>query len=131
MTKDEIIEFWIESSDENYKDMTALYNSERYSFALFTGHLVIEKLLKALYAKNVDVDVPKIHNLLILADKIGLKLSKKQVDALKDINTFNIAARYNDEKLNFYKKCTKEYTKKNIAIIEEFRKWLKEKMMQQ
>ncbi len=24
-TKDEIIKFWIESSDENYKDMIALY----------------------------------------------------------------------------------------------------------
>ena len=130
MTKDEIIKFWIESSDENYKDMVALYNSERYSFALFTGHLVIEKLLKALYVKNVAIDVPKIHNLLILADKIGLKLTKKQVNVLKDINAFNIAARYNDAKLNFYKKCTKEYTGKNIEIIEEFRRWLKEKIMQ-
>ena len=78
MTKDEIIKFWIESSDENYKDMIALYNSERYSFALFTGHLVIEKLLKAFYVKNVVIDVPKIHNLLILADKIGLKLTKNR-----------------------------------------------------
>ena len=55
-----------------------LYNSERYSFALFTGHLVIEKLLKAFYVKNVVIDVPKIHNLLILADKIGLKLTKNR-----------------------------------------------------
>ncbi len=130
MTKDEIIKFWVESSDENYKDMIVLYNSERYSFTLFTGHLVIEKLLKVYYVKNVMINVPKIHNLLILADKIGLKLTKEQENILKDINTFNIAARYNDAKLNFYKKCTKEYTEKNIEIIEELRKWLKEKIIQ-
>ena len=52
------------------------------------------------------------------------------MNVLKDINAFNIAARYNDAKLNFYIKCTKEYTEKNIEIIEEFRKWLKEKIMQ-
>jgi HEPN domain-containing protein len=110
--------------------MIALYDSERYVSALFFGHLVIEKLLKAHYVKAVTINVPKIHNLLILADKIGLKLTKEQENILKDINTFNIAARYNDAKFNFYKKCTKEYTKKNIEMIEELRKWLKEKIIQ-
>lgn len=129
MTKEEILKFWIESSDENYKDMIVLYNSERFSFALFTGHLVIEKLLKAYYVKNVAINAPKIHNLLILADKIGLKLTEEQEDILKDISAFNIAARYSDVKLNFYKKCTKEYTEKNIKMIEELRKWLKEKII--
>ena len=88
------------------------------------GHLVMEKLLKALYIKNINNNIPKIHDLLRLAEKTKLELTNKQQDQLDIITTFNISARYPDYKQAFYKKCTYEYTNSNIEEIKELRVWL-------
>lgn len=39
--------------------------------------------------------------------------------ALKIISTFNIAARYDDFKHSFHKRCTKEYTDKYFKISKD------------
>ena len=65
--------------------------------------LVIEKLLKGLYAKNNEENpyTIKSHNLLALAEKCNLELTDKQVEKLQIITQFNISARYDDYKETF------------------------------
>ena len=91
------------------------------------GHLVIEKLLKALYAKNNKKApyAPKSHDLLHLAEKTDLELTDRQEDLLDTITRFNMNARYDDYKKEFYLKCTDEYTEQQLKNIEEVRGWLK------
>ena len=107
--------------------MKYLYNGKKNSYCLFFGHLVIEKLLKGLYAKN-NKENPyaiKSHNLLALAEKCNLELTNDQVEKLQIITQFNISARYDDYKETFNQKCTDEYTSVQIKNIEEVRIWLK------
>ena len=125
MTKEEIIEYWIISSDKDFAAMEHLFKSQDYSWSLFIGHLVIEKLIKAYYVKTVADNPPHLHNLLQLAEKTELTLSEKQKDDLLLITTFNLNARYPDYKQEFYKKCTQAYTSSNIEKIKELRLWLK------
>lgn len=40
------IQYWIDSSEEDFETMETLYNSKRYNWSLFLGHLMIEKILK-------------------------------------------------------------------------------------
>lgn len=54
MTKEEHIKYWLEISDDNFKSMLNMFNSKEYMWSLFVGHLVLEKLLKALYVKVKD-----------------------------------------------------------------------------
>ena len=127
-----LMEYWINSSDEDYNVMRYLYSGKKNSYCLFFGHLVIEKLLKGLYAKN-NKDNPytiKSHNLLALAEKCRLELTEKQVEKLQIITQFNISARYDDYKETFNKKCTDEYTAKQIKNIEEVRIWLKKLLIE-
>ena len=102
--------------------------NKQNSWCLFVGHLVIEKLFKALYAKNNKENpyAPKIHNLLALAEKCELELDDEQIQKLQIITQFNISDRYGDYKDSFYQKCTDEYTKKQVRNIEEVMEWLKE-----
>lgn len=126
-----LMEYWLNSSDEDYNVMQYLYKGKKNSYCLFFGHLVIEKLLKGLYAKN-NKENPytiKSHNLLALAEKCGLELSDEQIGKLQIITQFNISARYDDYKETFNKKCTDEYTKKQVKNIEEVRTWLKKLLM--
>jgi HEPN domain-containing protein len=128
MTREELIQFWLDSSDDNYKSMINMFNAGEYMWSLFIGHLAIEKLLKAYYIKTVETEVPRIHDLYKLAIKSNLDLSDEQKDSLQYITLFNIETRYEDYKKDFYKKCTKEFAEKNIEKIKELRTWLQQKI---
>lgn len=65
----------------------------------------------------------------ILAEKCELQLDDKQIKILFTCNSFNISARYEDYKNEFYKKCTEEYTKQQISNIEEVREWLRKQLI--
>ena len=125
MTKKEIIQFWINSSDENYRSMLNMFNSGEYVWALFIGHLVLEKLLKGYYVKKIEKDSPRTHDLYKLAVKSNLDLTGEQRDSLQYITLFNIESRYEEYKTEFYKKCTKKLAEENIKKIKALRTWLK------
>lgn len=44
---EKIVNHWIETSDEDFNTMIGLFNSKSFGWALFLGHISIEKLLKA------------------------------------------------------------------------------------
>ena len=127
MNNIDLMNYWIESSDEGYDTMMYMKAGKKNTWCLFMGHLVIEKLLKALYAKNNKNApyAPKSHDLLHLAEKTELKLTDRQEDLLDTITRFNMNARYDDYKKEFYLKCTDEYTSQLLKNIEEVRVWLK------
>ncbi|MDZ4185888.1 MAG: HEPN domain-containing protein [Desulfuromonadales bacterium] len=127
MTRDELVTYWQESAEDNYRSMLNMFNSGEYVWALFVGHLCIEKLLKACYVQSVDTTVPRIHDLYKLADRCGLEMTEEQKDALQYVNLFNIEARYEEYKREFHRKCTKNFAAKSIATIEELRSWLLKK----
>ncbi|MFO7727449.1 MAG: HEPN domain-containing protein [Desulfonatronovibrio sp.] len=116
---------WLATSDEDYQTMIHLFEKGHNTWALFIGHLVIEKLLKALYCQKYSGHPPFTHDLFRLADKCHLDLTEEQKDILDTITTFNIRARYDDYRMEFYNKCTVEFTQKWTQTIKEFRAWLK------
>lgn len=121
---DPVIKHWKNSSDQNFRTMQNLLKSKDYSWALFLGHLVIEKLLKAVYVKNNQTHAPFTHDLLRIADKSNLKLSEEQIEWLDKITTFNLNARYDNYKQEFYKICNKEFTTIWVNRIKDLRVWL-------
>ena len=125
MKKEELIAYWTKSADRDFKTMNNLFEKKDYNWSLFIGHLVIEKLLKAYYVKKNDDLPPFVHNLVRLAEKAELQLDEDQKDMLVTVTTFNIRARYDDYKLEFYKTCTKKFTESWIKKIKGFRKWIK------
>jgi HEPN domain-containing protein len=128
LEKEEVIDYWIESSDRDFLTSKSLMELKHYPWALFIAHLVIEKLLKAYYIKVIDANVPFTHDLNRIAEKSNLKLSEEMEDLLDVISTFNIRARYEDYKQEFYKTCTKEFSEKYFNQIEELREWIKKKL---
>ena len=94
MTRNEIVKYWIDSSEVDFLAMDNLFKNRHFTWSLFIGHLVLEKLLKAYYVKNISLEVHRTHNLLQLAQKTRLKLCEEQQDLLDEVTTFNIKARY-------------------------------------
>ncbi|MDO9580935.1 MAG: HEPN domain-containing protein [Bacteroidales bacterium] len=121
---DSIIQHWRESSEQNYATMQNLIKTKEFSWALFLGHLVIEKLLKALYVKRLQKHPVFSHDLLRLAKKIDVELPAGYDEWLDEITTFNLNARYDNYKQSFHKLCTIDFSNKWIDKIETLRQWL-------
>ncbi|MBU1680549.1 MAG: HEPN domain-containing protein [Bacteroidetes bacterium] len=103
-----------------------LFEAGKYDWALFIGHLVIEKLLKAVFVQNCDNKIPpKLHNLVRLAEISLVEVDENKKIILDRINDFNIDVRYPEYKNEFYKICTKEFAEENINRINELYQWLK------
>ena len=121
---DPIVLHWRESSDENYATMQNLLKANEFSWSLFLGHLVIEKLLKALYVKKLQRHPIFSHDLLRLVKKIEIELPSDYDEWLDEITTFNLNTRYDNYKQGFNKLCTVEFSNEWIIKIEILRKWL-------
>lgn len=125
---DKIVLNWLESADKNQKTMHNLMKSQDYSWALFIGHLVIEKTLKAVYVQKYQKHAIFSHDLLRLAKKAELELSEEFEEWLDVITTFNLNARYDNYKQDFYKRCTKDFAEKWVMRIETIKLWLRNQL---
>lgn len=131
MNKNELIDYWLKSADRDFQAMKHLIEKGDYTWALFIGHLVIEKMIKGCYVNNVSNTPPFTHDLIRLAEEAKIELDEHQKDSIDTISAFNLQARYDDYKMEFYNKCTKEFAEKWIDIIEDLREWIKTKLIMQ
>ena len=126
MTKSEHIKYWVESADHDLDTSYTLLETGKYDWALFVGHLVLEKLLKAVYVQNNNNKIPpKLHNLVRLAEISNIEIDEDRKMVFDKINDFNIEVRYPEYKNEFYKICTKEFAEENINKIKELYQWIK------
>ena len=121
------IEYWIEGAMYDLETGKNLLQAKRYPYALFLGHLAIEKVLKALVVKETGEHAPYTHSLIILIKKTNIEITEEILNKLAEYTEFNIEARYPDEKMAFYKQCNEKFTTAKFTEMEEFFKWLIEK----
>ncbi len=125
MDKKDIIDYWDSEAKESLQVAQHLFVKKDYSYALFFGHLAIEKLLKSTYVNRKDVDVPRTHNLVRIAKAANLTIPEDILADLIRITAFNLEARYPDYKKTFRTKCTKNFTTNELNKIHKVFKWLK------
>ena len=107
--------------------MCSMLETKHYDWALFVGHLAIEKLLKALYIKKFEKYAPFTHDLLRLARLNELSITPEQKEWLDEITLFNLNTRYTDFKKRFYFRCTPEFSTEWADKIKKLLTWLKTK----
>lgn len=119
-----LIDYWLKSAEEDLKVVDHLFEKGDYTWALFIGHLVLEKVLKGYYVKVVDKNAPYTHSLSLLAERTKLNLTEEQQKLLEKVTDFSIKARYPGIKFDFYKLCTRSYTEDYLERIKEFYQWM-------
>ena len=128
LNSDEVSKYWLDEAEEALTIVDHLFEKGDYSYALFFGHLAIEKLLKAAYVLHNKEHAPPIHSLPRLARMAGISLSPEKREQLVQITSFNIEARYPDLKRSFRNKCTREFATQQIEGVQDVMKWLRQKM---
>ena len=122
------VDYWLKGSAEAMKTMRDLLGKKNRTYAMFFGHLAIEKMLKAVCAVR-RIPVPTAgargHDLVYIAGRCGLTLTPQETIELITIKVFNIEARYDDYKQRFHVLCTPQYVKTWTEIITKWYKDLK------
>ena len=91
---------------------------------MFLAHISVEKLLKALYVSKFGKHAPFTHNLYRLAEQCEIEMTDEQADWLDVITSFNLKARYDDYKREFYRKSTREFAEDWIEKVKQIRLWI-------
>jgi len=125
---EKVCQYWLSSSDSDYEVLLTLFQSRNYNWALFLGHIVLEKLMKAYFVKNNGTHAPYSHDLRLLAKKCEIGFPDDMALLLDVITSFNINARYDSFKEDFQKRCTPEFSNEWINNIKSLRQWIKEKL---
>ena len=87
------VQYWTEGVVYDLDVAEAMFEKGKYPYALFMGHLALEKLLKALVVSATSNHAPYTHSLPLLAEKTGLKIPQKTVRALARFMEFHFEAR--------------------------------------
>ena len=61
-----ISSYWKKTAERDYETMCGLFKIKRFSEALFFGHIVLEKILKALVVLKIEKHAPYTHDLVKL-----------------------------------------------------------------
>jgi len=122
--KDKMVLYWKSSANKSYRLANDILLKKYYDHALFCGHLALEKLLKAIIVDKTDKYAPHSHDLVYLAGLAKVDLDINQQKFLAEVNTFNIAGRYPEEKLEFHKTITKNFATSKLKEIKSFYLWL-------
>lgn len=124
MSPNDVTDFWKTTANEALASAKTLFQAKRFDHALFFCHLALEKMLKGLVWKKTNNPPFPIHDLVKLAEQARLPLSVKQQEQLKEITTWNIEARYDTYKRDFYHKATSSFTREWMTMAKEIFVWI-------
>lgn len=100
MTRDEKFLYWLDAAEYDMETAEAMYASGRWFYVVFMCQQAIEKLIKGLYNYYIDDNVPRVHNIQEICDKVSDKLphkiSEKNYTLCKKLTSYYIANRYPD-----------------------------------
>jgi HEPN domain-containing protein len=77
MTQEQHIDYWLESAAHDLETAETLFQTAHYDWCLFVGHLIIEKILKAHYVKELNKIPPKSHDLVKLSEYLKLDIDEE------------------------------------------------------
>jgi len=122
MTKQQHIDYWVNTAAEDWISVEVLFDRKRYLHGLFWAHLVLEKLAKAQWVKNHEENIPpKVHNIVWLLEESGVDLGKEAMAFLVKYNRFQLSTRYPDYVHSMYQICTEEFAMQNLEKVKEIR----------
>ena len=129
MTKQDYINFWIDQAEDDWTAVDTLFKGRNYLQSLFFGHLVIEKLCKALWTKSNQENVPpRTHNLIHLLTSTPIMLTDEISEFMLSLNRFQLEGRYPDYITKLHNICNEQFTIPMLETTNKLRLWLLERL---
>ena len=112
-------------ADYDLETAEDLFNGGRYFYAVFMIYLSIEKGLKGLYQARLKEIPPRVHNLVSLLNKIGMKPPEIQAKFLIMLNEASVPTRYPETLEVLKRDYTQSVVQDILAKSKEVLEWIK------
>lgn len=116
---------WLKQADYDMDTADTMYGTGRYFYAVFMCHLSIEKALKGLYLDRLKEVPPRVHNLVYLLNKAGIRPPENLGRFIVKLNEASVATRYPEELATLMKNYTESVVRDILAQGKEVLKWIK------
>jgi HEPN domain-containing protein len=101
-----------------------LSNEKEWSRRVFTT----EKLLKAVIVEREGVEPPRVHNLVVLAQRGGLTIPDEHRSLIANLDDKSVLTRYPDGRRAMASQLHRESTTEIYQATVEFSQWLKQEL---
>jgi len=129
LSKNDHINYWKSTAEEDWDRVDWLLDKKDYVFALFCLHLSLEKLAKAVWVKENQVNFPpRIHDLKYILTDTSLILDQDLAKFVDDLQKYQIEGRYPDYKQYIKKYTDKAFVDDMIVKAKSLRKCLLDKI---
>jgi HEPN domain-containing protein len=119
---------WLKQADYDMDTADYMFRGGRYFYAAFMCHLSIEKALKGIYRNRLSQEPPRIHNLIYLLNKIGIKPPEPIGRFIVKLNEASVATRYPEEISKLQKDFTQGIVKDILSKGREALEWIRKQL---
>jgi HEPN domain-containing protein len=96
----------------------------RYLYVLFCCQQAVEKMIKAVIAKQSNEFPPRLHALIRLAEVVALELTDERAQLLRELSNYYIQTRYPEEIPALAAKISEPQARNILRQTEETIQWL-------
>ena len=100
MTPIEKFDYWKSYAERDLDAAQAMFETGRWFYVLFMCQQSVEKLIKGVYNLYVDNDVPRTHNIEMLANRIednsNVIFDEEVYELFRSLSKYYLADRYPD-----------------------------------
>ena len=122
MTKEQHIDFWMNTAEEDWTTVGVLYAMDRYLHSLFWAHLTLEKLTKAIWIKHNASEIPpNVDNIVCFLEEANVDLGNDKMAFIAEFNRFQICTTNPDNTNKLYQACTRSFTMQELEKVKEVR----------
>lgn len=127
---EKVIKNWLSLAEYDFQTAKAMLDSGRYLYVAFTCEQTIEKISKAIYAKEKDETPPYTHNLIKLLNALSIfsSVDEEKTEFIELLNSYYIESRYTEEISELLKSVNREKAEEIFSKTEMLFLWLKEKI---
>ncbi len=117
---------WADQARYDLETARAMLDSGRFLYVLFCCQQAMEKMLKAIIAKQTNEFPPRLHNLMRLAATASIKLSPERAQFLREISSYYIQTRYPEELQEISSELDKRIAQDSYERTREVFKWFEQ-----
>jgi HEPN domain-containing protein len=121
-------EEWLRQADYDMDTAEYMFGGGRYFYAVFMCHLSIEKALKGLFRHKLNQQPPRVHNLIYLLNRIGIKPQEPIGRFIVKLNEASVATRYPEEIRKLQKDFTQNVVKDILVDGRKTLEWIKQQL---
>jgi len=115
---------WVEQARYDLDTAKSMLKSKRYLYVLFCCQQAVEKMLKALIAKQTQELPPRLHQLMRLAEAAHLDIDTGKARFFRELSSYYFQTRYPEEIAEISKQVDSKTAGLILKQTEEVIEWL-------